>query len=572
MGNLGTGYLSAQKIDLFGLRVRWGLLALLAAVLYGSVPLVAVAALVAVSVGAGLLVQRLCVELIRYEGQGAHAARLLRAVDALLACGAAWIYGSGHGIEWIVAIPYLLLDAYCSRSTKRVLGLSLAMMVVTVGGAYLNHTIQSSPIPLFAIVASAVVGTVFARFQMRDYDLHRRDRRLGTLMGTAAALAASESLPGVIAHTLQSAVNDLGASAGIIALVSEEDPENLVTEAAYSPRGEFDFPREIRVGEGVSGYVVQMGQPIALAASVGERLDCDGLSTDARSAVSVPLVNRAFAGAGQAGQDEIVGAMTLVRSDRNEAIGGEDLEMLQSLSALLASAIHNARMEERQRATFLRTLESLATALEARDDYTRGHSQRVCDLSGMIGKRLGLSAEALEELRIGTILHDIGKIGVPDAILNKPSRLTDEEFTTMRQHPVIGYEICKPLMLSEGVLMIIRNHHEKLDGAGYPDGLKGGELPLSLRVVCVADAFDAMSSRRPYRGVMDLRRVVGELSKGAGVQFDPVVVEATKELLFSGSLDAMYRPFWDAGAVELLAASDPGREGPRDAEVGRKAA
>ncbi|RYG85640.1 HD-GYP domain-containing protein [bacterium] len=229
-------------------------------------------------------------------------------------------------------------------------------------------------------------------------------------------------------------------------------------------------------------------------------------------------------------------------------------------------------MEERQRATFLRTLESLATALEARDDYTRGHSQRVCDLSGMIGKRLGLSAEALEELRIGTILHDIGKIGVPDAILNKPSRLTDEEFATMRQHPVIGYEICKPLMLSEGVLMIIRNHHEKLDGAGYPDGLKGGELPLSLRVVCVADAFDAMSSRRPYRGVMDLRRVVGELSKGAGVQFDPVVVEATKELLFSGSLDAMYRPFWDAGAVELLAATDPGREGPRDTDAGRKAA
>ena len=554
------GSLSAQKIDLFGLRVRWALLAVLATVLFGAVPLAFVAGLAALSVVGGIVVTRLCADPTLYDRRGASAARLLRAVDALLACGAAWIYAHGSGIEWIVAIPYLLLDAYCSRNTKRVLALSVAMMVLTVGGATLGGSPNASLIPCAAIVASATVGTVFARFQLRDYDLHRRDRRLGTLMGTAAALAASESLPGVIAHTLQSAVKDLGASAGIIALVSEEDPGCLVTEAAYSPRGEFDFPKEIRVGEGVSGYVVQMGQPIALTASAGEKLDCDGLSVDARSAVSVPLVNRAFAGAGQAGQDEIIGAMTLVRSDRAEAVGGEDLEMLQSLSALLASAVHNARMEERQRATFLRTLESLAQALEARDDYTRGHSQRVCDVSGMIGKKLGLAPEALEELRIGTILHDIGKIGVPDAILNKPSRLTDEEFTTMRQHPVIGYEICKPLMLSEGVLMIIRNHHEKLDGAGYPDGLKGGELPLSLRVVCVADAFDAMSSRRPYRGVMDLRRVVGELSKGAGVQFDPVVVEATKDLLFTGALDAMYAPFWEATAAELLAASEPGRE------------
>ncbi|MER3495951.1 MAG: hypothetical protein C4320_03570 [Armatimonadota bacterium] len=214
------------------------------------------------------------------------------------------------------------------------------------------------------------------------------------------------------------------------------------------------------------------------------------------------------------------------------------------MAALLASAVYNSRMEERQSAIFLRTLESLATALEARDDYTRGHSRRVSDVSAMIGRRLDLHFEALEELRIGTILHDIGKIGVPDAILNKPSRLLDEEFNVMRQHPGIGYEICRPLMLSAGVLMVIRNHHEKLDGSGYPDGLKGGELPLPLRIVCVADAFDAMSSRRPYRGVMDMRHVVSELSKGAGVQFDPVVVEALKELLYSGQMDSLYRAFW----------------------------
>jgi putative nucleotidyltransferase with HDIG domain len=202
-------------------------------------------------------------------------------------------------------------------------------------------------------------------------------------------------------------------------------------------------------------------------------------------------------------------------------------------------------MELRQRMTFLTTLESLAKSLEARDTYTRGHSQRVCDLSLLIGESLGLSQEALEELRVGTILHDIGKIGVPDQILNKPGRLDDEEFEIMKSHPVIGYEICKPLMLSEGVLLIIRNHHEKLDGTGYPDGLKGGELPLSLRIVCVADAFDAMSSRRPYRAVMDMHKVLGELAKGAGTQFDSVVVEALKNLLPTESMREIYREQWE---------------------------
>jgi putative nucleotidyltransferase with HDIG domain len=201
-------------------------------------------------------------------------------------------------------------------------------------------------------------------------------------------------------------------------------------------------------------------------------------------------------------------------------------------------------MEERQRTTFLMTLETLAKSLEARDVYTRGHSQRVSEVSMMIGEKMGLSAEALEELRVGTILHDIGKIGVPDSILNKPGRLTDEEFVIMKSHPVIGYEICSPLGVSEGVLMIIRNHHEKLDGSGYPDGLKGGELPLSLRIVCVADAFDAMSSRRPYRHVMAMNRVLAELSAGAGVQFDPVVVETLKELLHTEGMQNVYAKQW----------------------------
>jgi putative nucleotidyltransferase with HDIG domain len=237
--------------------------------------------------------------------------------------------------------------------------------------------------------------------------------------------------------------------------------------------------------------------------------------------------------------------MTLLDLYNPESFSAEDMDLLRTLASLVAVAVSNARMEEKRRTTFLLTLESLATALEARDVYTRGHSQRVCEVSMLIGERMGFGPDAMEELRVGTILHDIGKIGVPDEILNKRARLTDDEFRIMKTHPVIGYEICRPLMLSEGVLMIIRNHHEKLDGSGYPDGLKGGELPLSLRIVCVADAFDAMSSRRPYRAVMEVSTVLAELSKGAGTQFDPVVVEALKDLMGTDRLLDLYRQYWD---------------------------
>src|SRR5207249_4748221 len=117
---------------------------------------------------------------------------------------------------------------------------------------------------------------------------------------------------------------------------------------------------------------------------------------------------------------------------------------------------------------------------------------RVSELCVMISQKLRVAPEIVDELRNGALLHDIGKIGIPDHILTKPARLTEEEFAIMKQHPVIGYEICKPLGLGDAILSLIRNHHEKLDGAGYPDGLKGGELPLPLRIICVADAFDAM--------------------------------------------------------------------------------
>lgn len=479
-----------------------------------------------------------------YKTRGHVYPSALRLLDLASLCFAGSTYPEQLGSLWLIGIPIVLLECLSTvRSMKSIMFTVAATVLVSYPGLA-NRDIVSTVIPCSVMLATGFVGGLFSKFQTKDRILRERDRRLTTLMNTASNMSLSGDLRSLILGTLRAAVHDLGASAGTVSLTCEDDNSILLTEAAYGVKGDFEFPVVVTMGEGISGYVAKTGQPITLTAKDGEFIECDGIGLPVRSAYCLPLVNREFSGVGVSHSELMIGAMTIINSEENVTLESEELDLLQSLSSLLANAVHNARMEERSRATFIRTLESLATALEARDEYTRGHSQRVCDLSVMIGMKLGLLPDALEELRIGTILHDIGKIGVPDHILNKPSRLTDEEFATMRTHPVIGYEICRPLMLSEGVLLIIRNHHEKLDGSGYPDGLKGGELPLSLRIVCVADAFDAMSSRRPYRGVMDMGHVMGEMSKGAGVQFDPVVVEALKSILLAGELDEMYVDFW----------------------------
>lgn len=442
---------------------------------------------------------------------------------------------------WLLGIPVLIVEAMSNRNRPRVAAMAGAMILVQLGVESVGRfQISDAVLPIGVLGGSAALGLVLASFKEREDRLTSRDHRLGTVLDCGTALAATRDLKATIVHTLKAAVGETGASCGYVMLLDDEGKGPLVTEAAYSVEGEFDFPETLDVGFGLSGYVAKMGQPIAVSDESEEHQGYDGVTAGVHSAISVPLVSRGGYSVGKASEEQVLGTLTLLSTHKRQTFSGDDIDLLRTLSSLISVAVSNARMEERQQSTFVRTMESLATALEARDEYTQGHSQRVCEVSLMLGEKMGFSQEAMEELRIGTVLHDIGKIGVPDSILNKRARLTDEEFVVMKQHPVIGFEICKPLMLSEGVLMIIRNHHEKLDGSGYPDGLKGGELPLSLRIVCLADAFDAMSSTRPYRGVMSLSSVLSEISRGAGTQFDPVVVEALKELLTHDRMRELY--------------------------------
>lgn len=175
-------------------------------------------------------------------------------------------------------------------------------------------------------------------------------------------------------------------------------------------------------------------------------------------------------------------------------------------------------------------VDALSAALDAKSSYTCGHSERVADLSLQLSRQLRLPKEEQERIHIGAHLHDIGKIGIPDAILNKPGKLTDSEFSQMRKHPVIGCYIISKVRVFKPVNDIVRHHHERFDGRGYPDGLKGDDISIGARIVAVADSFDAMISERPYRLARSLDDVLIEIQKCKGSQFDPQVVAALMEL------------------------------------------
>ena len=172
------------------------------------------------------------------------------------------------------------------------------------------------------------------------------------------------------------------------------------------------------------------------------------------------------------------------------------------------------------------TLGALVTALDLRDNETQGHSLRVVEYAVLVGEAMGLEPEELTWVRRGAILHDVGKIGIPDAILRKPGKLTDEEWLTMRQHPEMGYRMLKHIKFLEPALDIVLSHQERFDGKGYPNGKRGEEIPLGARIFAVVDTFDAMTSDRPYRKALSIEAACDEIRRCTGTQFDPRVAEA----------------------------------------------
>ena len=210
----------------------------------------------------------------------------------------------------------------------------------------------------------------------------------------------------------------------------------------------------------------------------------------------------------------------------------DDAQLVQRVADHLGAALRTAELYDELEQAHLGTAAALAAALEAKDAYTADHADAVADLAVEVGRELGLGDAALREVRYGAIFHDIGKIAIPDVVLNKPGPLTAAELDLVRRHPVVGEEILAPVPFLAGVRRIVRHDHERWDGRGYPDGLRGEAIPLGARIVLVVDAYHAMRTDRPYRPAMTEAEARAELSRNAGSQFDPRVTRALLAVLW----------------------------------------
>lgn len=229
----------------------------------------------------------------------------------------------------------------------------------------------------------------------------------------------------------------------------------------------------------------------------------------------------------------VVGTVSLI--DKNFTYS--DLRLFTTLSNLAGAALHNAQLFDKLGGFYIDSVKALVEAIEAKDSYTRGHSENVAYLAVAIAQKVGLDAVEVEEIQTSALLHDLGKIGIREQVLNKPGKLDAGEFEHVREHPRIAYQIIGRIPAFKNVAEIILHHHERYDGRGYASGLAGTEIPLGSRILAVADTFDSITSSRPYRTAESLEFAKAELLKNSGTQFDPAIVEAFIEILDSGYVE-----------------------------------
>jgi hypothetical protein len=298
------------------------------------------------------------------------------------------------------------------------------------------------------------------------------------------------------------------------------DPRLAIAAAGHGVPWDLIGTR-IGADEGAVGQVLVSGTPMLL--------------DDYREIVSPSVVEDEIARPGAAVPIRVGGTVAgvlcaaIVRYDRE--FDAHDIEILGELAELAAAAIEHSRMRLHYDATVQAHVEALATALDMRDRHTARHAEDVVSLARRVGELLELEPASLMELELAARLHDVGKIQVPDAVLNKPGPLDPDESDVIRCHSAWGSETLSRIPGLEAVATIVRFHHERWDGSGYPDGLSGARIPLASRIISVCDAFGAMTCDRPYRLAMADQDAVREIKAGSGTQFDPAVVDALLDAL-----------------------------------------
>jgi putative nucleotidyltransferase with HDIG domain len=325
----------------------------------------------------------------------------------------------------------------------------------------------------------------------------------------------------VVKSLMERAVELMGGVCGAVYLTDEES--GSLTRVADVLSGEYAWDEMIKMCDWLASHVVSKGISTIVSGHDlwdGAAVQLSG-SRSAPAAICAPL----------RWQEETKGAVLVLVEESQDRPSSDDLQLLRLLANQAAIAAQNSRLYTQANRLFVESIGALSDAIEIRDSYTAGHSQQIAQYCLAVAEELGLSKEDQETLHFAALLHDIGKIGVSDAILRKRGRLSRQESAEMRRHCAIGARVAKRIEKLGPVVPIIYHHHERYDGTGYPDGLSGEEIPLLARVLAVADALGAMTSNRPYRQALTLKQAVDEIRKASGSQFDPIVVEALTRAL-----------------------------------------
>ena len=356
----------------------------------------------------------------------------------------------------------------------------------------------------------------------RNLLLEKAVKSISALNRVGVALSSELDIDRLVQLLINISVKGLRVEIGSIFLFDDRR-EHLVVRASSGVPAGFDPTLKVAPGESVSGTVVGNGQPLLIRQVNGSQgikpLSRFGFTR--RSVLCVPIKIK----------DRVLGTIELTNRRGGESFSIDDLEMLQSIANQAAVAIENANLYRDVQRSYLETVLALVQAVEEKDRYTRGHSERVTAFSVKIANAMGLSPRQVRMIEYAGVLHDIGKIGIDLAILQKQGRLTPEEFAVVKNHPLIGERIIRPIGFLEEALPGIAQHHERFDGRGYPLGITGDRMSAEARILGVADAYDAMITERPYRKPLSKEDAVAELLRCSGSQFDPLVVEHFLELL-----------------------------------------
>ncbi len=354
----------------------------------------------------------------------------------------------------------------------------------------------------------------------------RKVTELSSLFEIGKAISANLYLDKVLELIMQKSLELIQAESGSLMLL-DDDKQALKIKASVGLSKEIVESVRWKMGDGIAGWVAKHEQPLLLKDKITDtRFVGFKRAENVKDALSVPLII-----GGEGGVQKVIGVLNANNKIGDKTFDSADLHLLSAFATHAAIAIENARLYSSLNNMYLNTVKGFASAIEARDPYTRGHCDRLSGYALALGKELGMTPHELEALRGASLLHDVGKIGIKEEILQKGIALSPEEYENMKRHPVIGKQILESIPAMKDILPLIYHHQERFDGTGYPDGLAGDDIPFGARIIAVVDAFDAMTSNRPYRKQLPLQKAIDELKKNAGTQFEPLIVEKFVELI-----------------------------------------